>query len=244
MGQRLGHVDGLALADNTQGSDSVTSGATPSATFRDLLEAAQKRNNSTLAIGLAPIVNKLPFEIQRFDDPFLPFSKAVIDTTADLVCAYVFHLGAYLALGAAGAVALERAMAYVPSYLVKILHGPFANDEYVRAAFEDGFGANAVTLAPSASSETRDAYMEAPLHAIFIQAPNQLGVSIVPAKVNQFGIYREYDAGMRLCELFFSKPPLYFEWRTEEIIFASQTDDFRDAMRDTALKFRQKLEFK
>src|SRR5215831_914788 len=115
--------------------------------FWELLAAAQQRNNSTLAIGLAPALNKLPYESQQWDDPFLPFGKAVIDTTSDLVCAYVFHLGAYLALGAAGAVALERTMAYVPSGIVKILHGPFASDEYVQAAFEDGFGANAVTLA-------------------------------------------------------------------------------------------------
>src|SRR5678815_364038 len=114
--------------------------------FRDLVEAAQQRNQSTLAVSLAPVLNKLPYEIQRYDDPFLPYGKAVIDATADLVCAYVFHLGAYLALGAAGAVALERTIAYVPSGIVKVLHGPFANAEYVRAAFEDGFGANAVTI--------------------------------------------------------------------------------------------------
>src|SRR5579859_1021511 len=115
--------------------------------FWELLAAAQQRNNSTLAIGLAPALNRLPEESQRWDEPFLPFGKAVIDTTHDLVCAYVFHLGAYLALGAAGAVALERTMAYVPSGIVKILHGPFASDDYVTAAFEEGFGADAVTLA-------------------------------------------------------------------------------------------------
>src|SRR5262249_31784814 len=105
MGHRLGHVDGLAHARVKRQA---------SMNFRALVEAAQERNQSTLAIGLAPALNKLPYEIQRYDDPFLPYTKAVIDTTADLVCGYVLHLGAYLALGAAGAVALERSLAYIP----------------------------------------------------------------------------------------------------------------------------------
>src|SRR5258708_21188810 len=115
-------------------------------TFHHLLEAAQRVSQSTLAISLAPKLNQLPLEIQRYDDPFLPFGKAVIDATADLACAYVFHLGAYLALGGAGAVALERTIAYVPAGAIKILHGPFATAEYVSAAFGDGFGPDSVTL--------------------------------------------------------------------------------------------------
>src|SRR5258708_17635461 len=109
------------------------------------LEWAQQHNNSTRASGIAPALNKLLYEIQRYDDPFLPFGKAIIDSTADLVCGYVFHLGPYLALGAAGAKALERTIAYVPDYLVKIFHGPFVSKELISAAFE-GFGVDAVTL--------------------------------------------------------------------------------------------------
>src|SRR5215510_12056584 len=116
--------------------------------FRDLLVAAQSKNNSTLAIGLAPSLETMPEPVTRYDDPFLPYGKLVIDTTTELVCAYVFHLGAYLSAGASGAIALERTIAYVPAGIVKILHGPFTGSEYARAAFEDGFGADAVTLTP------------------------------------------------------------------------------------------------
>src|SRR5215813_1844305 len=148
MGKRLGYVDELASAQFGKGAARAAR-----MKFLDRLEAAQQRNNSTLAIGIAPTLKKLPLEILRYDDPFLPFGQAVIDATGDLVCAYVFHLGAYLALGAAGAKALERTIAYVPSGIVKVLHGPFANAEYVRAAFEEGFGANAVTIAFQARSQ-------------------------------------------------------------------------------------------
>src|SRR5215470_3431767 len=101
--------------------------------FKDIVQAARERSNSRLAIGLAPTLEKLPLSIHRYDDPFLPYGKSIIDATHDLVCGYVFHLAAYLALGAAGAVALERTIAYVPAPLVKILHGPFASPDYARA---------------------------------------------------------------------------------------------------------------
>src|SRR5258708_24811605 len=135
--------------------------------FYDLVAGAQERTRSTLAVALAPVINRLPYEIQRYDDPFLPFGKAVIDATADLACAYVFRLGAYLALGGAGAVALERTIAYVPAGAIKILHGPFANADYVNAAFEDGFGADAVTLVMAISSTTV-LYLQAEGHGVFV----------------------------------------------------------------------------
>src|SRR5689334_7364687 len=129
MGQRLGDVYELANAQcnlpTKVNSIKQTNKLKGNAgiwlmVFHHLLEAAQQATQSTLAISLAPTLNKLPLELQRFDDPFLPFGKAVIDATADLVCAYVFHLGPYLALGAAGAVALERTIAYVPQTAIKI----------------------------------------------------------------------------------------------------------------------------
>src|SRR5512140_1136609 len=97
--------------------------------FVERLAEAQTRNHSALVIGLAPALNRLPYPIQRYDEPLLPFGKAIIETTADLVCGYVFHLSAYLALGAAGAVALERSIAYTPGHVIRILHGPFASGE-------------------------------------------------------------------------------------------------------------------
>src|SRR5438105_164617 len=140
--------------------------------FRDRLLAAQDRSHSSLAIGLAPSIKRLPLSMQRYDDPLLPFGKAVIDATHDVVCAYVFHLAAYLALGASGAVALERTMAYVPSPVGKILHGPFASAEYVQAV--DAFGADGVTLANSVDSATLAAYTQIPDSGAFVEIPTDL----------------------------------------------------------------------
>ena len=212
--------------------------------FRELVKAAQERNRSTLAIGLAPALNKLPYEIQRYDDPFLPYSKAVIDATADLGCAYVFHLGASLALGAAGAVALERTIAYVPTGLIKILHGPFANTEYVRAAFEEGFGADAVTIAFQSRStmlvELINAYTQDAGHGALIEVRRDHGlVSLMyPADMNaiwsgQGGECVE-QKDYNLITLWHSN--INIHWYDN---IYSQSDNFRQEIRAAAEKVRR-----
>jgi orotidine-5'-phosphate decarboxylase len=88
----------------------------------------------------------------KYDDPVLPFLKAIVDTTADLVCAYKPNLGFYLTLGAPGIIALERIIAYIPDNVPVILDGKF-NDightaqAYARGAF-DALGVDAVTANP------------------------------------------------------------------------------------------------
>lgn len=70
---------------------------------------------------IAPRINRMPLPIQRFDDPFLPFSKAIIDATRDLVSLYMLDVMAYLALGGAGGVALERTIDYINDEVPVIL---------------------------------------------------------------------------------------------------------------------------
>src|SRR4051812_25649910 len=94
---------------------------------------------------MSPRLTKMPLPMQRYDDPFLPFGKAIIAATQDLVCAYVFDLAAYLAIGAAGAVALERTIAFVGENNLTVLHAWFADSGYISAA--EAFGVDAVTLA-------------------------------------------------------------------------------------------------
>jgi hypothetical protein len=113
--------------------------------FQDKLHKAQSLRGTNRALLLAPRLTKMPLPMQRYDDPFLPFGKAIIAATQDLVCAYVFDLAAYLAIGAAGAVALERTIASVDDDTITILHGPFIGSAYIAAA--EAFKADAVTLA-------------------------------------------------------------------------------------------------
>ncbi len=133
--------------------------------FADKLRSAQLVNDSDILLLVTPRLTKLPLPIQRFDDPFLPFGRAIIQATHDLVCGYVFDLAAYLALGAAGVIALERTMPFVRPPLIRVLHGPFSGPDYVAAAFESALTCDAVTLVDDVYL---DMYIAEPGHGAFI----------------------------------------------------------------------------
>lgn len=190
--------------------------------FHERLQAMQARTGSRLAIGIAPNIEKLPAPVGKIDDPFLPLGKLIIDTTADLVCAYVFHLGAYLSIGAAGAVALERTLGYVPQGILKILHGPFASDEYVRAAFDDALNADAVTLA---SLEVAEGYLARPHCAAFVERDTPPQADVPP----NLGIYHQAELNYRPMHLISAN--LRLDWRFGEAVYRTRTFGFEAQLR-------------
>lgn len=122
------------------------------------LKDAQDRNNSWLCVGLDPLPDSLPLEaVTRWDEPLLPFNKAIIDATADLVCAYKPNLGFYLQWGAAGVIALERTIAYIPKHIPVILDAKIGDIGHTQAAWGRGvfdvWGADAVTVNPYVGRE-------------------------------------------------------------------------------------------
>lgn len=114
--------------------------------FVTKLDAAQRTRASSVALLLSPRMDRLPLPIQRYDDPFLPLSRAIIEATEDIVCSYVFDFAAYMALAAAGARALERAIGLVSQDTVKILHGPFVGTAYSAMVERTAFDVDAVTV--------------------------------------------------------------------------------------------------
>ena len=127
--------------------------------------AARRKTQRNIVLLLSPQVRHLPLPMQRYDDPFLPFGRAVIEATQNLVCGYVFDLASYLALGAAGAIALERTLPFVDRELITILHGPFWGPQYAGAAFESAFTCDAVTLV---NDIYLDSYTKDPVHSAFV----------------------------------------------------------------------------
>lgn len=97
-------------------------------------------------VWLAPLFHALPIAIQRFDEPLFPYTKVLVQDTQDLAAGYVFDLARFLAFGAAGAVALERSMRYVPATHAVILHGAFADAAYARLIDTLAFGGDALTV--------------------------------------------------------------------------------------------------
>lgn len=141
-------------------------------TFLEKLRAAQQRNRSYLCVGLDIVVANNPLPMQVYDEPMLPFAREIIDATKDLVCAYKPNLGFFLAEGAAGIVALERIVRYIPDDIPIILDGKFGDigntaEAYARGAFEQ-FLADAVTLAPYMGGDSVRPFLNYPGKGAFV----------------------------------------------------------------------------
>ncbi len=122
------------------------------------LQSAQM-DTSKWALYISPKVDLLPFAIGRHDDPFLPYTRAIFAASHDLVCAYMFDLSAYMALGAAGMVALERSIGLVTQGHVTVLDASFSTRSFAGIWDETAFGVDAVTVsenAPLDAFNTRD----------------------------------------------------------------------------------------
>ena len=196
--------------------------------FADRLAAAQQTTGSR-ALLMNPRLSLLPLPMQRYDDPFLPFGKAVIDATRDAVCAYLFDLAAYLALGAAGAVALERTIAYARAGdgTVCILHGPFASGAYAEAAGKSAFDVDAVTVA---DLQYLDAYTaEQGRGAFVVQRGEQPVIIPLPGDA---GVYWQ-DAGL-FTMLTSTGRMVQMQVAGEKVLYAGRGDDFAERIR-TAL---------
>ncbi|MFP4321581.1 MAG: hypothetical protein ACLFTK_03935 [Anaerolineales bacterium] len=191
--------------------------------FVEKWHAAQSENNSRLALGIAPHLADLPAPIARHDDPFLPFARAIIEATADMVALYVFDLASFLALGAAGARALERSIPLVPAPIPTVLDGPFWTAGYARAAYADAFAVDAVTLA---TNDTRavNAYVKSSANAAFVHR-----MTGTPPSGHNIGLYDD-------SSFYFDATRLL--WVTEDIIYASALDSFQADIRAAAERFR------
>lgn len=128
-------------------------------TYLDKLAAAQARNNSWLCVGLDPQPERLPLTVvSRHDEPVLPFNRALIDATKDLVCAFKPNLGFYLQWGAAGMIALERTIAYIPDEIPVIVDCKTGDIGHTQAAWGvglfDQWEVDAFTVNPFVGAES------------------------------------------------------------------------------------------
>lgn len=143
--------------------------------YLEKLRQVQTANRSWLCLGLDPQPDKLPLEAMRWDEPLLPFNRAIIDATADLVCAYKPNLGFYLQWGAAGVIALERTIAYIPDHIPVILDAKIGDIGHTQAAWGAGlfdvWGVDAVTVNPYVGAEAvRPLLAGRPEKAVYVLA--------------------------------------------------------------------------
>jgi orotidine-5'-phosphate decarboxylase len=134
--------------------------------FIDKLLEASRTNNSLLCVGLDPDPQKLPV------DNVLEFNKAIIDATADMVCAYKPNLAFYEAMGIRGLQILKKTVAYIPKNIPVIgdaKRGDIGNTAaaYAKALFEY-YKFDAVTVSPYLGFDSIEPFLDYKHGGVFV----------------------------------------------------------------------------
>ena len=137
------------------------------APFRQRLERSWERSGGFLCVGLDPDLSKVRACVPDSDRPILDFCRAIVDATADLVCAFKPQI-AYFASARAEA-DLEDLIAYVHAahpgipVILDAKRGDIGAtaEQYAREAFER-YGADALTVSPFLGWESIVPYRRRP----------------------------------------------------------------------------------
>ncbi|MEI7036499.1 orotidine-5'-phosphate decarboxylase [Fulvimonas yonginensis] len=121
--------------------------------FMQSLHQAWQRNDSLVCVGLDPEPAKFPSHLRGTPDAVFDFCRAIVDATADLVCAYKPQIAHFAALRAEDA--LERLIAHIHTaypgipVILDAKRGDIGStaQHYATEAFER-YKADAVTLNP------------------------------------------------------------------------------------------------
>ena len=135
--------------------------------FIEKLAKAVQKNESILCIGLDPDPSLMPDGAG-----ILEFNKAIIDATADLVCAYKPNIAFYEALGNEGLEALKRTRDHVPGEIPVIIdakRGDIGNTAkaYARSLF-DYYGFDATTVSPYLGYDSLEPFIQYKDRGVFI----------------------------------------------------------------------------
>ena len=135
--------------------------------FIEKLAQASQRNQSLLCVGLDTDPALMPDSIGVFE-----FNKAIIDATADLVCAYKPNLAFYEALGTEGLNALKRTVDHIPEdkpVIGDAKRGDIGNTAkaYARSLF-DYYNFDAATVSPYLGFDSVEPFLQYHDHGVFI----------------------------------------------------------------------------
>jgi len=133
--------------------------------FLDRLAGSWQRSNSLVCVGLDPEIERFPRQVAGQPSPIFQFNKAIIDATADLVCAYKPQFAHYAAYEAEDQ--LERTIEYIHRnypgipVILDSKRGDVGNtaERYAIEAFER-YGADAVTVNPYLGSDSLEPFLK------------------------------------------------------------------------------------
>jgi orotidine-5'-phosphate decarboxylase len=132
--------------------------------FRSLLERAWEKNDSLVCVGLDPEIERFPSHIRAQPSPIFQFNRAIVDATADLVCAYKPQFAHYAAYEAEDQ--LERTIEYIHRVhpgvpvILDSKRGDIGHtaERYAIEAFER-YGADAVTVNPYLGGDSLEPFL-------------------------------------------------------------------------------------
>ncbi|HTY92562.1 MAG TPA: orotidine-5'-phosphate decarboxylase [Steroidobacteraceae bacterium] len=132
--------------------------------FLEQLTGAWARNDSLVCVGLDPELEKFPAQLAGQPSPIFQFNRAIIDATADLVCAYKPQFAHYAACEAEDQ--LERTIEYIHQnhpgipVILDSKRGDVGNTatRYAIEAFER-YGADAVTVNPYLGTDSLEPFL-------------------------------------------------------------------------------------
>ena len=136
-------------------------------TFTEQLAAAWQKNNSLLCVGLDPDPAKFPAHLKGRDDAIFEFCAAIVDATADLVCAFKPQIAYFAARRAEDQ--LEALIAHIHAkhpgipVILDAKRGDIGAtaEQYAVEAF-GRYKADAVTVNPYMGRDSVDPYLAYP----------------------------------------------------------------------------------
>ena len=142
-------------------------------TFTDLLRSVAIRNQSMLCVGLDPEPARFPHHLRGDPQRMYDFCAAIVDATADLVCAFKPQIAYFAAHGAEDQ--LQKLMAHMRAraphvpVILDAKRGDIGStaEQYAKEAFER-YGADAVTLSPFMGFDSIAPYLQYPGKGAFL----------------------------------------------------------------------------
>ena len=142
-------------------------------TFIDKLTARWRNADSLLCVGLDPDPSRFPAHLRDGDDAIFAFCRAIVDATADFVCAFKPQIAYFAAARAEEE--LESLIAHMRTrhpqipVILDAKRGDIGAtaEQYAREVFER-YGADAVTLSPFMGFDSLEPYLAYPDRGAFL----------------------------------------------------------------------------
>ncbi|MGA0055101.1 MAG: orotidine-5'-phosphate decarboxylase, partial [Steroidobacteraceae bacterium] len=123
------------------------------------------QNNSRVCVGLDPEIDRFPIHLRSRRDAIFAFNRAIVDATADLVCAYKPQIAHYAAVGAEDA--LRETIRYIRErapgvpVILDSKRGDIGStaEKYAKEAFER-YEADAVTINPYLGRDSAEPFLQ------------------------------------------------------------------------------------